>query len=267
MREIITSAEAARLAGVGTTAIKRWADSGVLPCIRTAGGHRRFDQRDVERFLRSDGSHEQNWDGWLEALVEGGDTFAIQARLFDERARRGSWHGAAQALGHLVTEIGRRWSEGQLPVIEEHLASSALQRALATVSDAMAVRPGAPRCLLAPVEGDEHTLGLSLVELCLKEAGWRTQWAGQHTRTLDIVDRVKSGRLAMVAVSAASVSSDATALAAACATIGEACQAENVTLVVGGAGAWPETPAYGTRFHTLDRFFDFASALADTAPA
>jgi photoactive yellow protein len=39
------------LLGVGTTSIKRWADDGTLPCVKTAGGHRRFLRSEVLRLL------------------------------------------------------------------------------------------------------------------------------------------------------------------------------------------------------------------------
>lgn len=43
----LSTREAAELLGVGTTSIKRWAEEGTLPCIKTAGGHRRFRRSDV----------------------------------------------------------------------------------------------------------------------------------------------------------------------------------------------------------------------------
>lgn len=37
---------------VNPKTVSRWIDSGVLPCWRTCGGHRRVDRGDVERLLR-----------------------------------------------------------------------------------------------------------------------------------------------------------------------------------------------------------------------
>ena len=44
-------ADAARYLGVHFTTLRRWADAGSVPCIRTPGGHRRFALADLQRFL------------------------------------------------------------------------------------------------------------------------------------------------------------------------------------------------------------------------
>ncbi|MEO1483980.1 MAG: helix-turn-helix domain-containing protein [Myxococcota bacterium] len=51
--KLMTTQEAAKLLGVGPSSVKRWADDGRLPTIKTPGGHRRFRARDVES-LRDD---------------------------------------------------------------------------------------------------------------------------------------------------------------------------------------------------------------------
>jgi excisionase family DNA binding protein len=43
--------EAADLLGVHFTTVRRWADAGQLPCIRTPGGRRRFAAGDLQAFL------------------------------------------------------------------------------------------------------------------------------------------------------------------------------------------------------------------------
>jgi excisionase family DNA binding protein len=43
--------EAAALAGVSLSTVRRWADEGRLPSFRTPGGHRRFRVVDIERAL------------------------------------------------------------------------------------------------------------------------------------------------------------------------------------------------------------------------
>jgi len=43
--------EAARYLGVHFTTLRRWADAGEIPCIRTPGGRRRFALSDLQQFL------------------------------------------------------------------------------------------------------------------------------------------------------------------------------------------------------------------------
>jgi len=45
--DLMTPAEVARLFRVSVTTVTKWARSGLLPSVRTLGGHRRFDRRDV----------------------------------------------------------------------------------------------------------------------------------------------------------------------------------------------------------------------------
>src|SRR5687767_7156732 len=51
-RKNLTSRQAARLLGASEASVKRWADGGLLPAVRTAGGHRRFRPEDVAAFGR-----------------------------------------------------------------------------------------------------------------------------------------------------------------------------------------------------------------------
>lgn len=263
MSDLLTSTDTAELLGVGATAVKRWADAGVLPCVRTAGGHRRFERPAVAAFRRAHQSEGalSEWDDWIDALAAGSDVHALLARLYDARYRLGAWHRVATSVGELLHEIGARWRRGNLTVVQEHIASAGLQRALATVVESIPLPGDAPRCLLATAEGDEHTLGLSLAELCLREAGWRAEWAGPRTRAQDVVQRLKTAPLHMVALSASSAMSDAGALRALVGKVGAACRAARVPLVLGGEGAWPELAERVTRISSWEAFHDYLSRL------
>lgn len=41
---LLTMGDVAKMFGIDATTARRWADSGKLKCIRTLGGHRRYDQ-------------------------------------------------------------------------------------------------------------------------------------------------------------------------------------------------------------------------------
>ena len=89
---------AARRLGVSPYTIRRWTESGLLPCIRTAGGHRRIKQEDVDELAR---------------LTAGGDRVA--ARLAREREMETLVEASVALtsrldLTNLLVEIARRLS-------------------------------------------------------------------------------------------------------------------------------------------------------------
>ncbi|MCB0012946.1 MAG: helix-turn-helix domain-containing protein [Anaerolineales bacterium] len=46
----LTLKKAADILGVHPATLRRWADNGEIPVLLTPGGHRRFDENDIERF-------------------------------------------------------------------------------------------------------------------------------------------------------------------------------------------------------------------------
>ena len=48
---LLTRAEAARVLGVHPSTVTRWAAAGLLPCVRTPSGERRYRSHDVEELL------------------------------------------------------------------------------------------------------------------------------------------------------------------------------------------------------------------------
>jgi MerR family transcriptional regulator, light-induced transcriptional regulator len=259
--DLLSTSDAARVAGVSLSTVKRWADSGLLACVKTAGGHRRFPRDRFEQFLREQGAaaRERGPLDWIDLLLSA-TPYEIEGRLLDARGRLGAWWRVADELGSVLREIGECWRDRRISVLDEHLASERLARALARVGDHLPTSSDAPRCLLACADGDEHTLGLSLAEVCLREAGWSPLWSGRRTPTAEVIRRVQSGDLTLVALSASSVSQDAAALVRQAAAIGKACRDARACLVLGGSGRWPDPPSYGARLHLFEAFHDLLLA-------
>ncbi len=267
MDTLITTAEAARIAGVGVTSIKRWADDELIRVIRTPGGHRRVVKADLVEFIRrtskgtsapgieDEGGTGVRWAG----IILSDDVLSLQGTLLQARARLGSWHAVADEIGQGLREIGRRWERGETTALEEHVGSERLMRALATLADGIP-RSGQERvCLLTCVPGDHHTLGLSLLQLCLREAGWAALWVGQATPLDDLLSLAGSGQIHMLALTASAASSDRRELGAFLDLVGPACERSGIRLAMGGAGAWPDPPKFGKRFHSLSEFHEFIS--------
>jgi excisionase family DNA binding protein len=265
-QEFVTSAEAARMLGVGPTSIKRWADSGLLTCARTPGKHRRFVRRDVERFLiergGSSGPDPDQINAWIGLLGTNSGCYEVHSALMRERSRQGSWWQVAEVLANVLSELGRRWQAGEITVLQEHAASEQLARGLARACEALPSADGAARCLLATVEGDYHTLCLSLGELCLREAGWRPVWAGRASPVSEILALIAQRELRMVALSASIGMNNAARLSEQATAVASACKAHGVVLVLGGEGAWPEGSDLGLRPANFREFHETLTQLA-----
>lgn len=266
INDFVTSAEAAEILGVGPTSIKRWADSGLLPCVRTPGKHRRFVRQEVERFLvergGSNGPDPDQVNAWIGLLGTNSGSYEVHSALMRERSRQGSWWQVSEVLASVLAELGRRWQAGEITVLQEHAASEQLARGLARACEALPTAEGANRCLLATAEGDDHTLALSLCELCLREADWTPVWAGRASPSNEILSLIAKREVRMVALSASIAVRDAQALRSQAEATAKACKANGVSLVLGGEGPWPEADGLGLR---LKSFREFHTTLTELA--
>lgn len=265
--DTLSTAQTARLVGVTPSSIKRWADEGALPCSRTAGGHRRFIRGDVERFVEGlqdpSASPKSRAERWVDTLMSS-DAYGVLGKLLMARSALGAWHRVADELGEALGLIGIRWRRGEMTVLQEHLASERLHRGLAQVAAGLAVPDRAPVCLLTSVPGDDHTLGLSLAELCLRDAGWSTLWAGRQTPEPDMLAQVASNQVMMVAVSASSASSDEP-LTSFAKSLGAACAKKTIPFVMGGNGPWPTDLPGAVRVSSFVEFHGFLESLGEAS--
>jgi excisionase family DNA binding protein len=251
------------MAAVAPSTIKRWADDGVLPFSRTVGGHRRFDRFAIESLL-----HEQRQsatgdapflDSWIASLTSG-QRHEVDSRLLEARSRLGTWFRVADEIGLVLVALGQQWASGHLSIAEEHVATDALLRSLLRIADTFPVRLGGKRSVLACATDDDHTLGLSLAELCLRELGEHPLWLGRKTPSTEIRRLVAEGDVDLVVISAAVTMTDRQALTTLADDLGAACAPQGVRLVFGGGGAWPEMLSYGVRLTSFAGFHDYLVA-------
>lgn len=269
---MLTTAQVAKLAAVAPSTVKRWAEQGILPHTRTAGGHRRFERQALEQFLQhqahsaASASHPPVEDpaaraepqNWLR-LLNDGNAHAIDSALRGAYLRQGSWFRVADELGGLLTQLGTCWASGQVTVAEEHLISAALSRALQRICDHLPVGMVTTRnYAVACAPNDDHSLGLNLAELCLREVGVGCLWLGRATPQAELIRLVEREAVQGLALSASAYSSDRSLLAEWVSPVEQACAEHGVPLILGGCGAWPDPPQYGHRLH---RFADFHALL------
>jgi len=108
----------------------------------------------------------QQLDAWLH-LVKTHDSEALQRQFYREMARRGLARFVQDIVAPLITRVGEAWSRNELGIFEEHLFSQHLEKLFRTTLANMAPLAGSPRVLLTTLSGEEHTLGLLMVEALL----------------------------------------------------------------------------------------------------
>lgn len=219
-RKNLTSREAARLLGASEASVKRWADGGLLPSLRTVGGHRRFRPEDVAAFRRGRGAgapRHVSRVGEVPGPVAAGEDAGTEGVALDEDLSRlmfetllaGYAESAAETLvelrrrGHSVAriadtvlcpalrEIGDLWHAGELSVAEEHLATRTALTAVQTLRDGLSLNVGERTSICCAVEDDFHELPVQLAALTLEGLGWEVVNLGTSTPFYALAEAVE----------------------------------------------------------------------------
>lgn len=194
MRErFYTTAELARICGVSISTIKRWTDSGLLRCVRTPGGHRKFRLQDVAEAARqletSMALPEARPAATLDALsvlLLQGNPESLVAQLADALARGDEpgvcgWLTALHRHGSPVHVIAGDVLVGALETVQAGSPDDFVRRRAARLVETGAQHLAAqlpppvayaPRALLAGVSEPASSLWLVLGNLVLADAGW-----------------------------------------------------------------------------------------------
>jgi len=199
VRELLTPRQVALAIGVSEASLKRWCDKGLLPAIRTAGGHRRLPLNGVLDFLRRSGRRvvrpqvlglpsptgkgEANLDrgrARVRSALESGDEEQVLRLAHDlylaghricdicDRVLAGAFH-----------DLGQRWEHGDIEVYQERRGVEITRRVLHRLRMALPDVPdSAPLAFGGTLAGDPYTLASSMAEIVLREAGWRAESYG-----------------------------------------------------------------------------------------
>lgn len=197
-------AAVARRTGIGADTLRKWERRyGVLRPGRTAGGQRRYDERDVARveWLR-DRLLEGYRIGEAAALLESGaakaesSTTGLHQAIVDAVAapdprrlvslidQAFALHDVETAIEEIVAPalrtVGDRWRSGPECIGQEHVLSEVVQARLRTLLDDRrhAVRG---TVVLACAPGERHELGLLALAVLLQADGWLAVYLGADT--------------------------------------------------------------------------------------
>ena len=119
-------------------------------------------------------------------LLASHDASALQNLFANLLMRQGLQRFVLETLTSLNHAVGDAWMRGELAVFEEHLYTEQLQVALRTGINAFPRQQGAPSMLLTTFPGEQHGLGLLMVEALLVPEGAQCISLGPQTPIEDI---------------------------------------------------------------------------------
>ena len=198
MKDLLSPKQVARAMGVSESSLKRWCDRGLIPTVRTAGGHRRLPISGVLAFLRetkqnlvapellglpvSSGKTEWVTDRAREVLREAllaGDEEACRQTIFDSwlSGRRLS-EICDRVIAGAFVDIGDKWACREAEVYQERRACEIVIRTLHELRSGLP--PGDPQYLAlgGTAEGDQYVIPTTAAELVLRDSGWQARSLG-----------------------------------------------------------------------------------------
>lgn len=282
--EQFTPRQVARAIGVSDASLKRWCDKGLIRSIRTAGGHRRLPISAVLDFLRTSGhtlvrpellglpattgtgrTVRERAGARLTEALERGDEEQFTRIVFDlYLAGLPLREICDRMIAESFRAIGAAWQRGELDVYQERRGCEICLQALHRMRTVLAP-PGihAPYALGAAPEGDRYALATLMVELTLRELGWRAESFGTDLPLASLERAVRDRRPRLVWLSISAPSAHAQGLAG-FDRLREAADELHAALVVGGQGLNPDLRARmsGATFcETLEDLAALAAAL------
>lgn len=289
MKELLTPKQVARAIGVSESSLKRWCDTGKIPSVRTAGGHRRLPIAGVMSFLKSrdmplvspellglptaTGSGKRTTDRSREELLEAliaGDEERCRRILLDlyvggfRVARIGD-----EVLSPTLAEIGKAWGCGDLELYEERRSCEIALRILHELRQSIAPPKHGPIAIGGTLSGDFYVLPTTLVELTLRECGWQATSLGTSLTSETLSSAIAATKPRLVWLSASFIE-DEQRFIDACDKLQEAAGGVGAALVVGGrelTSSLRRQIRYSAYCDDLTHLESLAKSLAQTPAA
>ncbi|MGB7323478.1 MAG: helix-turn-helix domain-containing protein, partial [Rubripirellula sp.] len=242
---------------VSESSVKRWCDRGVIPTVKTSGGHRRISLDGLHDFLQTSDRLVVNPDALGFPVLPGdrrqsipGNRHPVQAAFrealangdeskCEELVRRWMADGwsRSEACSDLFTDalhgIGEAWECRQVDAYQERVACGICMRLIQTFRQELPVpTSSAPVAIGGTLSGDYYEIPSALVDLTLRESGWNSQNLGINLPVESYVQASNDHQPVMVWISVSNIQ-DEQAFVAAQNRLANSLN-EDVSLIVGG---------------------------------
>ncbi len=190
--------------------VKRLMDRGHRPGKLLALDAAALDALDETRGTPPATPDAAQLDAWLQR-IKAHDAEALQRQFYREMAKRGLAGFVQDVVAPLIARVGEAWSRNELAIFEEHLFSQQLERLLRATLANLSPVAGSPRVLFTTLSGEEHTLGLLMVEALLTVEDAYPVVLGPQTPIAEIVRAAEVKQVDIVCLSFSSAYSSTAA--------------------------------------------------------
>jgi MerR family transcriptional regulator, light-induced transcriptional regulator len=287
VKDLLSPKQVARAIGVSESSLKRWCDQGLIPTVRTAGGHRRLPISGVLNYLRSSKQElvapqllglpatsgktgrvvDRGRDQLSVALLAGDEGLCRQI-VFDLWLAGQSLSTLCdQAIAAAFTDIGDQWACHEADVYQERRACEVMLRLLHEIR--MGLPPGDPqwKAIGGTIEGDQYTLPTTMVEAILQDAGWESRSLGSSLPFASLATAIRETRPRLIWVSVSYIADPALFLRE-FSTLNQAADEVGAAIVVGGfamSGVIRQQIRYSAFCDTMQHLEQFANTLRGVA--
>lgn len=130
-----------------------------------------------------------------------GRTVELGTSLRQSLLRQGLQRFVSETVAPLNEEVGAAWMRGEIQVSDEHAYTEQVQNVLRGAIGALGPGGGRPRVLLSTLPGEEHILGLLMVEATLASEGAACLSLGTRTPLVDLCRAATDNGFDVVGVS------------------------------------------------------------------
>ncbi len=129
------------------------------------------------------------------------DSINLESRLLGASVALGQQVLLEKVLHPLLEQTGELWSDGELQVAHEHLASAVVRSLLGSMVVTSRISETAPLLLVTTPRGQLHEFGALMAAVTAVSEGWRAVYLGPNLPAEDIASAAKQQKTRAIALS------------------------------------------------------------------
>lgn len=224
MNDTISSKTAAALLNVNESTIKRWADSNILKCVRTAGGHRKFLLEEIRYYAKR--NYSENTD-----LLDKIDSFSLQpdyqlnnlkpfVKKIEKSLLAGNTKSVYDTLFMLYIKnihpavifdkvvkkvfenISDKYETNTLGIEDEHISSNTMISALSQFEKSIVPqKTNNKKVICCSLENELHGMGLLCLKISLLYSGYECIFPGTNLPLENLLSLIEEHKPEIVCIS------------------------------------------------------------------